>query len=138
MYEYLAPGTARRTFTDTNLTLIDTDADRFMKVARALPTPTEQANAATPTASVPLQVPVAAPSLGTSTLAFDLALATLDPTPDAASTLTSADLHRLDAAIDAVVQESYLVPLEIAQLFPDQAGDEASPGMIRKPTTHRA
>jgi MBG domain (YGX type)/Right handed beta helix region/Matrixin len=138
MYEYLAPGEARRTFTDTNLTLIDTDADRFMKVARALPTPTEQANAATPTAPLPLHAPVAAPSLGTSTLAFDLALAALDPTPDAASTLTSADLHRLDVAIDAIVQESYLVPLEIAQLFPDQASDEASPGMIRKPTTHRA
>jgi Ca2+-binding RTX toxin-like protein len=33
MYEYLAPGTARRTFTDSNLALINTDADRFMKAA---------------------------------------------------------------------------------------------------------
>jgi hypothetical protein len=33
MYEYLAPGTVRRDFTDSNLSLIDTDADRFMKVA---------------------------------------------------------------------------------------------------------
>jgi uncharacterized repeat protein (TIGR03803 family) len=32
MYEYLSPGTARRTFTDSNLALINTDADRFMKV----------------------------------------------------------------------------------------------------------
>jgi hypothetical protein len=32
MYEYLAPGTVRRTFTDANLALINTDADRFMKV----------------------------------------------------------------------------------------------------------
>ena len=31
MYEYLAPGTARRTLTDANLTAIDSDADRFMK-----------------------------------------------------------------------------------------------------------
>jgi len=31
MYEYLAPGTARRTLTDSNLSLINTDADRFMK-----------------------------------------------------------------------------------------------------------
>jgi uncharacterized delta-60 repeat protein/CSLREA domain-containing protein len=34
MYEYLSPGTARRTFTDGNLTAINTDADRFMKVGR--------------------------------------------------------------------------------------------------------
>ena len=33
MYEYLAPGTVRRTFTDGNLERINTDADRFMKVA---------------------------------------------------------------------------------------------------------
>jgi hypothetical protein len=32
MYEYLAPGTARRSFTAGNLTLINTDADRYMKV----------------------------------------------------------------------------------------------------------
>ena len=32
MYEYLSPGTARRTFTDANLTAINTNADRFMKV----------------------------------------------------------------------------------------------------------
>jgi hypothetical protein len=37
MYEYLAPGTARRTFTDANLTAINTDADRFMKVGRSAP-----------------------------------------------------------------------------------------------------
>jgi hypothetical protein len=35
MYEYLAPGTVRRTFTDSNLSLINTDADRFMKVEPA-------------------------------------------------------------------------------------------------------
>jgi hypothetical protein len=33
MYEYLTPGTVRRSFTDSNLALINTDADRFMKVA---------------------------------------------------------------------------------------------------------
>jgi hypothetical protein len=31
MYEYLAPGTVRRTFTDSNLSLINTNSDRFMK-----------------------------------------------------------------------------------------------------------
>ena len=35
LYEYLAPGTVRRTFTDGNLSLIDTNADRFMKAASA-------------------------------------------------------------------------------------------------------
>jgi probable HAF family extracellular repeat protein len=35
MYEYLTPGTVRRTFTDSNLSLINTDADRFMKVEPA-------------------------------------------------------------------------------------------------------
>jgi hypothetical protein len=33
MYEYLPTGTARRSFTSGNLTLINTDADRYMKVA---------------------------------------------------------------------------------------------------------
>jgi hypothetical protein len=33
MYEFLAAGTVRRTFTDGNLSLINTDADRYMKVA---------------------------------------------------------------------------------------------------------
>ena len=37
MYEYLSPGTVRRDFTDSNLALIDTDADRFMKVAAGSP-----------------------------------------------------------------------------------------------------
>jgi hypothetical protein len=32
MYEYLSPGTVRRTFTDGNISAINTDADRFMKV----------------------------------------------------------------------------------------------------------
>jgi hypothetical protein len=36
LYEYLAPGTVRRTFTDSNLALINTNADRFMKVSRDL------------------------------------------------------------------------------------------------------
>jgi hypothetical protein len=37
MYEYLSAGTVRRTFTDSNLSLINTDADRFMKAAWVLP-----------------------------------------------------------------------------------------------------
>jgi hypothetical protein len=80
----------------------------------------------------------ALPSLRMNIQALDLALATLDSTPDAASTLAAADVRRLDAAIEAVVGESYFVPLEIAQDFPSQAGDDASPGSIRRPTTHLA
>ena len=38
MYEYLAPGMVRRGFTDTNLALINTDADRFMKVVEPVTT----------------------------------------------------------------------------------------------------
>jgi hypothetical protein len=37
MYEYLTPGTVRRAFTDSNLALIGSDADRFMKVAAPTP-----------------------------------------------------------------------------------------------------
>jgi hypothetical protein len=37
MYEYLSPGTARRSFTAGNLSLINTDADRYMKVAGSAP-----------------------------------------------------------------------------------------------------
>jgi hypothetical protein len=37
MYEYLSPGTARRGLTAGNLTLINSDADRYMKVARNAP-----------------------------------------------------------------------------------------------------
>jgi alpha-tubulin suppressor-like RCC1 family protein len=33
MYEYLAAGTVRRTFTDSNLSLINTNSDRYMKFA---------------------------------------------------------------------------------------------------------
>jgi hypothetical protein len=37
MYEYLAPATVRRTFTESNLALINTDADRLNKAAWVLP-----------------------------------------------------------------------------------------------------
>jgi hypothetical protein len=37
MYEYLAAGTVRRTFTDSNLSLINTNSDRYMKFATGSP-----------------------------------------------------------------------------------------------------
>ena len=40
--------------------------------------------------------------------------------------------------LEAVVQESYLVPSEIAQDFPAQAADDKSLVAIRRPTTHLA
>ena len=36
MYEYLSPGSARRTFTGANLTAINSDADRFMKLGSSI------------------------------------------------------------------------------------------------------
>jgi CSLREA domain-containing protein len=55
MYEYLTPGVARRTFTDANLTAINSDADRFMKVERNDPrtgeVPVWQLTAAAPVGS---------------------------------------------------------------------------------------
>ena len=68
MYEYLAPGTARRTFTDSNLALIDTDADRFMKVANGVPTPPGASvpiAPANPTPAAPAGIAASAASLGT-------------------------------------------------------------------------
>jgi uncharacterized protein (TIGR03032 family) len=44
----------------------------------------------------------------------------------------------IDAAVEAVVQESYLVPLEIAQDLSGQAGDDALPGPIHRRTIHIA
>jgi Ca2+-binding RTX toxin-like protein len=54
MYEYLAPGTVRRDFTDSNLALIDTDADRFMKVATGLPATAGVSGPITSSAIAPL------------------------------------------------------------------------------------
>lgn len=39
MYEYLGPGTVRRTLTDSNLALINTDPDQFTEAARAVSNP---------------------------------------------------------------------------------------------------
>jgi hypothetical protein len=68
----------------------------------------------------------------------DLALAALDPTPEAASTPPAAAADWIDAAIEAVVQEDFPVPLEIAQDLPGRAADDALPGSIRRLTTHLA
>jgi hypothetical protein len=65
MYEYLAPGTVRRTFTDSNLTLINSDADRFMKVDA--PAPAEKPLPADTAARQGPAVPVPMPAdLGTA------------------------------------------------------------------------
>jgi hypothetical protein len=66
MYEYLSPGTARRTFTDGNLSAINTDADRFMKVevdatrgpAAALPSRLPPSSTVLESAAGSLAVPV--------------------------------------------------------------------------------
>ncbi len=132
MYEYLAPGTVRRTFTDDNLTVIDTDSDRFMKVAETHLSPT-----ATPVPIAPTS-PALPASLSLNTRAFDSALAALDPVPDAVSRLASTEVERVDVALEAVAEESYLVPLEIAQDIAGSTLDDASKGPIRKPSSSLA
>jgi hypothetical protein len=69
MYEYLAPGTVRRTFTDSNLSLINTDADRFMKAA--LPTVPDSANATPLEAAFRAQPPAMFPGAFPSPLMLD-------------------------------------------------------------------
>ena len=66
MYEYLSPGTVRRTFTDSNLSLIDTDADRFMKVAEVLPPPSGCASpdVRRPPDAVPRRLPCLSSTVG--------------------------------------------------------------------------
>src|SRR5207249_2921460 len=64
MYEYLSPGAARRTFTDSNLSLINTDADRFMKadahaLAPAAPALPAGEDDAPPVSSVTWAAPLA-------------------------------------------------------------------------------
>ena len=102
MYEYLAPGTVRRTFTDSNLSLIDTNADRFMKVASGVATPLGMSvplatSAAGPAASLGIGEvpPLAAPldsalagDLSTSTVAQGSLLAT-NPKATSASAFVS-------------------------------------------------
>ena len=116
MYEYLAPATARRTFTDSNLSLIDTDADRYMKVASPAPGPN---GVSLPLASLPVTSLAVSASPTLDARANDSALAALDPAPDASSHLASAEVGHLDAAIESVVQESFLIPLEVAQDITD-------------------
>jgi hypothetical protein len=71
MYEYLAPGTVRRSFTDANLTAINTDADRFMKVAGAPATATSAPAIAVGSAAPTLLVArPASPPTSTSALAL--------------------------------------------------------------------
>ncbi len=69
MYEYLAPGTVRRDFTDANLTAINTNADRFMKAALP-PAPgsgsqliSQAGSGVGPAAALPGAVTAGAPSL---------------------------------------------------------------------------
>ena len=49
----------------------------------------------------------------------DSALAALDPEPGAASNLATTNVRYVDAAIESVVQQSYNVPLQVAQAMTD-------------------
>jgi hypothetical protein len=120
MYEYLAPGTVRRTFSDDNLTVIDTDSDRFMKVAGPRP----MATAAPPVTQVGLT--------GLSPLVFDSALAGIDVFPDAVSSIHSNEHDPRDAALAVVSRDNDQVPLEVAQQVAESIMSSPDRGSIRK------
>ena len=102
MYEYLTPGTVRRTFTDSNLSLINTDADRFMKVAGG---PVSLAQTAGP---ITLTAPVVTP------------VRSIGAEPTGLAGQAAAD--RIDAAIEAIVEETYLAPFGVGPVVPGTAG----------------
>ena len=120
MYEYLAPGTVRRTFTDDNLAAIDTDSDRFMKVAATRP----MATAAPPVTQIGLT--------GLSPLVFDSALAGLDVFPDTISSLLPSEHDPHDAALAVVAQDNDQVPLEVAQQVAESIMSSPAHGSVWK------
>ena len=120
MYEYLAPGTVRRTFTEDNLAAIDTDSDRFMKVAATRPI----ATAAPPVTQIGLT--------GLSPLVFDSALAGLDVFPDTVSSIHSSEHDPHDAALAVVAQDNDQVPLEVAQQVAESKMSSPARGSVRK------
>jgi hypothetical protein len=120
MFEYLAPGTVRRTFTDDNLTEIDTDSDRFRKVAAARP----MATPAPPAAQVGLT--------GVLPQVFDSALADLYVFSDAVERVPSRSHDQRDAALAVVAQDNDQVPLEFARDFADSIKSSPAHGSIRK------
>jgi hypothetical protein len=122
MYEFLSPGTSRRTLTDSNLSLIDTSADRYMKVSTGLPAATGNPVSRTDPSTVL--------HLGLDLSAIDAALAALGAKPDAASPLAASSVRNLDAAIESAFPEAYLIPLGVAQ---DVADANVAPPKTRKP-----
>jgi hypothetical protein len=91
MYEYLAPGTVRRNFTDANLSLINTDADRFMKAAAQLVQGSQTLPAQTASLSVFSLGGALLPNLGAENSFGGMALTvSSDPQKDGHSTATPA------------------------------------------------
>jgi hypothetical protein len=113
MYEYLAAGTTRRTFTDANLQLINTDADRFMKAApesaasptsrtismRSLAAAVLQA-AVPPQVAAPVDLTVSPAVPLTSALAFPAVAPLSNPTTGGVTQSGSADDVLLGGAGD--------------------------------------
>jgi hypothetical protein len=120
MFEYLAPGTVRRTFTADNLAALDTDSDRFTNVATVHP----MATAAPPVTQVGLTA--------LSPQVFDSALAGLDVFPDAISSIHSREHDQRDAAIAVVAQDNDKVPLEVARDVAELIKSSPAHGSIRK------
>ena len=65
---------------------------------------------------------------------IDTALASLYPS-NSTSPLSSGNVQQIDAAIDAFVQESYLVPVEIAQDVQESTASDAGTLAVRKPSS---
>jgi hypothetical protein len=83
MYEYLSPGSVRRDFTDSNLTLIDTDADRFMKLAGGLPAPSATSSPVIRTSSIDSVALRAITGVTSLVAPLDDAQLARDPSPSA-------------------------------------------------------
>jgi hypothetical protein len=85
---------------------------------------------ATPSAqAVPTPKPSPSPTLGV----IDSALASLYPTT-ATSPLSNSNVQHLDVAIEAVVEEPYVVPVEIAQAVSESTESEAGTPSAHKPS----
>jgi Periplasmic copper-binding protein (NosD)/Right handed beta helix region len=81
--------------------------------------------------AIPLATAAVTPNPSTTPGAIDSALASLYPTTPT-SPLSSGNVQQIDDAIDAVVQESYLVPVEIAQDVQEPMTSDAGTSSVRK------
>ncbi len=117
MYAVLDPGIAKRSLVAADLGVPDLDTGPCALHA----------------APASATVPAVRPIVHTRLVDAFLELLNPDPTPvGAGAGRATAPAHPFDAAIAAVADEPYLIPLPIAQEFAAQADDEATPPARRK------